>query len=289
MANDFVKLRIILRSARVVLWLPIIANVSLLTISLRRSIWEALILGISLSCIAAYGFLINDLQDLQGDKSNKAGRLDSASNDVLSDVKYSAILFLISGITLTAILQPRSVFALLVIAGGLTAYTFWIRPKLCIANLLAALLASSPLWLPNIVFLQPPGATQIAVLTIAVVMLVGREILFDVADRFGDAKMNRRTLPMFLGDQIAQRIAVAMQFGGCFLLLVVTVARAHKLFFSFQLLLYVTCVVLICLVVSANMKLTTQPISASLKQIIAARTRIAMLLLPILLFLLLSK
>lgn len=289
MVNSFRKISIVLQSARIVLWLPIMVNVCLLTLSLRHSIPEALILGFSLSCIAAYGFLINDLWDLPVDRNNKAGKLENAPKDVLRLAACVAMFFLSLGLALIAMLQAQSFYVMVIVAGGLTAYTFWIRPKLYLANLLAAFLASSPLWLPNIVFMQPLKITQIVIIVVAVLILLGREVIFDVADHFGDGQMGRRTLPVVFGDKIAHRIAVAMQFSGCGLLIGLTVLQAGQLIFPLQMLFFVTTTVFAILVISINLKLLTHPGEASLICVFTKRTRFAMLLLPVLLFLLMSK
>jgi 4-hydroxybenzoate polyprenyltransferase len=263
--------------------------VYLLTFSLRHSIREALILGFSLCCIAAYGFLINDLWDLPVDRNNKAGRLENVPKDVLRLATFGSAFFLSLGLVLISMLQFHSFFAMVIIAAGLTVYTFWIRPKLYLANLLAAFLASTPLWLPNIVFMEPPKITQILIVVVAVLILLGREVIFDIADHFGDAQMKRRTIPVVFGDQIARRIAVAMQLSGCGLLMGLIVLQAGQFSFALRLLLYITFAVFAILVISINLKLLVQAREVSLKRIFAKRTRFAMLLLPILLFLLLSK
>lgn len=289
MVNKFRKISVVLHSARIVLWLPIMINVCLLTLSLQHSIREALILGFSLCCIAAYGFIINDLWDLPVDRDNKAGKLENVPKEVLRLAAFGAAFFLSLGLALNTMLGFQSFFAMVIIAAGLTAYTFWIRPKLYLANLLAAFLASTPLWLPNITFMQPLKITQIVIIAVAVLILLGREVIFDMADHFGDGQMKRRTLPVVFGDQIARRIAVAMQLSGCGLLMGLTVLQAGQLSFSFQLLLYITSAVFAILVISINLKLLVQANEVSLIHIFTTRTRFAMFLLPILLFLLMSK
>ena len=271
------------------LWLPIMVNVIVLTITLKHSIWEALTLGLSLCFIASYGFLINDLRDLQADRYNKAGKLENAPDNILRLASNASVLFLTLGLSLVAVFQFYSFLGVLMIAGGLTVYTFWIRPKLYLANVLAAFLASSPLWLPNLAFLHAPDIAQIGILAVAVLLLLGREIIFDIADHFGDARMKRRTISIVSGDRFARRIAVAMQFSGCGLLIGLALLQGGQMSILPQLLLYASCGVFVLLVVSANMKVIARPMEASLKRIFTMRTRLAMLVLPVLLFLLIHR
>src|SRR5436190_1079006 len=115
MVNSFRKIFVVLHSARIVLWLPIMVNVLLLTLSLGHSIREALIQGFSLSCIAAYGFLINDLRDLPVDRHNKAGRLENVPEDVLFMAAFGAAFFLLLGLALITLLQFQSFFAIVIV------------------------------------------------------------------------------------------------------------------------------------------------------------------------------
>lgn len=288
--NPIIKsLVLVLRSARLALWLPILGNTVVLTLLLGQSLLSGFILGLSLSSVAAYGFLLNDIWDIRVDRENNAGKLEGVSRDVLVLAAGFSGFFLAAGLVISTLLGTRSIFAMLAVAAGLTAYTFWVRPKLFFANLLAAVLASTPVWLPNVIFGLLPDVAQWAIIAITTAILVGREIVFDVADVLGDAKEKRQTFPLFFGDQIARRIAVAMQLSGCGLLIGLTVLQAGHLSFPLQLLLYSTSVAFVILVTSVNIKLLVQPEAMSLIRVFTARTRFAMLLLPILLVLLMGK
>lgn len=279
--NSAVKnIPLVLRSARLVLWLPILVNVGVLSFLLTHSWQDGCVLGLSLSCVAAFGFLINDVWDLRVDQDNHAGKLESASKHVLSLAVGFAVFFLVAGLALSAFLGMKAGLAMFTVAAGLAAYTFWVRPQIVLANILSAILSSTPVWLPNVVFGHTPGIPQWIIIVVSIAMLLGREIIFDVADFYGDARAKRRTLPILFGKQMATRIAVAWQLSACALLTVWSVMAVSGWSPVSRLMLWVLMVVFALLVVPVNVSLFTRPDDATLIHSFTSRTRIAMLLLP---------
>jgi 4-hydroxybenzoate polyprenyltransferase len=288
--NSVIKnLPVVLRSARLWLWLPILANVGILTFLLTHSFQKGFVLGISLSCVASYGFLINDIWDLQVDGANRAGKLESASKSALILAMFFSALFLSVGLIASGKLGLHTFVAMLIIAAGLTAYTFWVRPMFFYANLLAALLASAPIWLPNVVFIQQPNLAQWIIIAVAITILLGREIIFDIADAFGDAKAKRRTLPVLFGRQIATRIAVVWQLSACVLLVVFCATTAWDMPIDRLLLMCGTVTAFALLVIPINLKMLHVSHDAKLINLFTFRTRLAMLLLPLVMLALLNK
>jgi len=289
MFNFLKKISIILHSGRVVLWFPILTNVIVLSFCLHRSIAEALVLAASLCCVASYGFLINDLWDMAVDRRNKAGRLENVSANVLRMARVGTGLFLLFGLVLSCMLGLRSFLAISIVAVALTAYTCWVRPKLFLANILAALLASTPVWLPNIIFNESPRIAQTFLIAIAVLILLGREIVFDVADRLGDNKMKRQTIPIVFGDQMAAQVAVTLQLTGCALLIGSGLYGIWNLPAYVQLIVITTSIGFVLLIVPVSLKFLSTRNDASIINLFTLHTRLAMLLLPILLFVFTSK
>jgi len=285
----FNHISIAIRSARLVLALPIFINVWILTFLLLHSWRDGFLLGTALSCISAFGFLINDLWDLRADRENKSGRLESAPPIVLVIAATLAASFLIAGLSGGILLGTRGFTGLLAISIGLIAYTYWIRPKLILANLLAAVLASSPVWLPNVVFNQPPNLAQSVLISVAAIMLFGREIVFDVVDEAGDAKVKRRTLPILLGKKVAIRFAAIWQLSGCALLTLFSVIMLRDLPFDMGLLLCVTLIIFVILLVPINFTVFQENENCRLIQRFILRTRLAMCLLPVIMFVFLSR
>jgi len=278
-----------MHSARMVLWLPILWNVLLVSFYLHQTVAEALILGLALCSTASFGFLINDLRDLPVDKINRAGKLENASDDLLYSATITTRVFLSCGLLLSAMLGLRAFLAIAIVASGLAAYTFWIRPRLLLANLLAATLASTPIWLPNIVFNSTPNFSQTCIIAIAGLLLLGREIIFDIADMRGDAHLKRRTISLIFGGPIAHRVAFTLQIIACLLLMTLSALEGLKLGLTLQLILLTTTAGFLLLVVPVNLELILNPQRASLFSIFTARTRLAMLLMPILLLVLLRQ
>src|SRR6266545_3423599 len=119
-----------LRSARPALWIPILLNAGLSAFLLTSSLTKSLLAGVSLCCMAGFGFLINDLKDITVDRDNRAGKLDSVGVDALPFVKKFTLLLALLGITFAIPLGFRPVLATLCVGAGLVIYTYAARPRL---------------------------------------------------------------------------------------------------------------------------------------------------------------
>jgi 4-hydroxybenzoate polyprenyltransferase len=119
-------------------------------------------------------------------------------------------------------------------------------------------------------------------------MLLGREVIFDVADATGDAVANRRTFPILFGDLVAIRIAVVLQLTGCVLLIIFGTAAVWSLSPSMRLLLCCSLAFFTLILMPINLKLILRPRDSLLVKLFTLRTRLAMLLLPLITFALMS-
>jgi len=219
----------IINSGRFYFWPIIIANTAAMAKSANGDVLVAATLGLSIACLASYGFLLNDLWDQDIDRINVAHHFEDETTIVKRVGGVSAVLFLILGLT-TAFPLGRLPFAIAcLIAVGLTAYTCVLRPLLIAPTLLSALLAGSPLISP--LLLPGTGATWIHWTFAFSFMLIitAREILMDVRDRVGDSKGNRRTMPTVYGPARAKRVALSLIVVGLGILLSTLVIRVPQL------------------------------------------------------------
>jgi 4-hydroxybenzoate polyprenyltransferase len=271
----------LLHSARLVLWIPIAINVVILTLKLGGSGWNGFILGISLCMLASFGFLINDLRDLSVDRINNAGKLENADRTTLRFASCLAGLFLAIGMMGGLFLGLNALIPLILIAVGLIAYTTIVRPRLVAANILAAALASAPLWLPNVFLGQQPNLAQWAILSGAMAILLGREIIFDVGDVVGDRNQRRSTLPAVLGEIVAARIGVVLEIAGLILFATYFIVEFPSISVISQLAMLAVLIGFGSLIVPVNLKLFFRPKKEVILNEFTTCTRLAMLLIPI--------
>lgn len=277
----------ILKSARLILWPAIFLNTFLIATLLSPAVVSALCLSLALCFTSAFGFLINDLFDRGVDKINNAGRLENASADTIRAVQWASIAAAIVSLSCAALVSASAFFSVVGITAGLIAYTYVLRRRLFLANASAAILASSPLWLPFIAFGAIPHSFQLAVLTVSLLILFGREIASDAKDIRGDAATGRNTIATVFGATAAFKMAVTLDLIGCALLVGSVVSGAVNVSpFSSSLPLFAALIAVI--VVAAVLPLwpvraTLPDLRASYRFIILSRA--AMLLLPILLYL----
>src|SRR5262245_60973486 len=92
----------IIRSSRLLLWLPVMSNVVLLVLAIGHSFHEGFVIGFSLCCLATYGYLINDIWDRSIDHDNNANKLDSAPAHVIVSVRIASGIFLTVGLGLAS-------------------------------------------------------------------------------------------------------------------------------------------------------------------------------------------
>ncbi len=268
-----------LQSARIILWVPILVNASLISYFLTFSYVESLLLSLSLCCVSAYGFLINDLKDIEVDRENRAGRLENASLNVVKTAKYLAFVFAVSAIGLCLLLDLRAVVAMGCILLGLMLYTYVARPRLVIATLLAAILGGSPLWLPNLVFAVQPSASQWIIIFLATIFLLGREIIFDAQDFRGDLREKRRTFATVFSRKFAINLSLALNCLGTFLLLILVIAKQNPL--SFAGLHIFAAILFVALMLPPVIGLKTFHELPEHFKAFTQRSRLAMLLLPV--------
>jgi 4-hydroxybenzoate polyprenyltransferase len=268
-----------LRSARIILWPAIFFNAGLISFFYASaSLRESILLASSLCLIASYGFLINDCRDVQVDRLNQANRLEYSTGSEIQFVWISSFLFLFIAFALSAALGIIGIASVAIIGFGLTVYTFYARKKLILATVLAATLSSTPLWLPNMIFHSQMTVSHICAISAAFLMLMGREILFDVGDHYGDSLGKRKTFATVFSQRFAFNLGALLNvFGAVALCIAVVFGNRHT-----PLSLLSTSILIFTLLTFSSITQFKDDLrSANKFAIFTRRSRLAMLLIPL--------
>lgn len=244
----------IVRASRFYFW-PIIAiNTVAMAAAVRGEIFDAFVLSMSISCLASFGFLINDLWDRAIDRVNAADHFEDSDPPTLRRGVRAAILFFCMGITCALPVGFQAVGVAVTVGTGLAAYTFWLRPVLYIPTMVVAALAASPLWAP--LLLWPTSATRAHWSLVAAFALIiaARETLMDCRDRKGDEIGGRTTVAIRFGPRTAKSFAVYLSLVATALLALVLWSRLPSLSTGFAVFGAVLIVFILSLVVQTALK-----------------------------------
>lgn len=230
---------------RIYLWPFIITNCICVSISIDFPLIDGIVMGIILSLLASFGFLINDLKDRNVDKINKSNRLENATSSKLKFTWFVSSLFLIGALILSAIFNFNLFCISIGIATLLVIYTFILRPYLLVSNLLAAFLSLSPLWLPLIISEKNifNFKFHFFIVLAMYLILVSREIILDVKDYVGDEKCGRKTVPTVFGFQKS----IVVSFGLALTASLVLISASFLFFNTLSLIFILTVILFISL------------------------------------------
>jgi 4-hydroxybenzoate polyprenyltransferase len=228
MHHTFKAAFLIFRCARIILWPAIILNTGIVSLfGLGVSCANSILLALSLCCVSAYGFLINDYHDIPVDRINKANRLENANEGEVRLVLLAAFFFLGMSLILGLAFGWRGIGSSGLIDLGLAVYTFYGRKKLLFSTILCSILSSTPLWIPMLVFDSHVTLFQLGVILVAFLILMGRETIFDAADIDGDFSCERRTFATVYSQQLALSVGSVLNVAGVVVLL--CIASLHQL------------------------------------------------------------
>jgi 4-hydroxybenzoate polyprenyltransferase len=179
----------------------------------------------SLSLAAAWGYVINDLRDVQADRINRRKRPLVTNELSLAQGQKTAtrLLYLTLGIALAAgLLLNNILFSLLILVVLVTEYlyTFQTRHLPLIGSLLTALLVSSTVALPawlyhsqygNLPFWESPYAWPVWFFGVfAFLTTLTREQAKDLEDIAGDKYCAYASLPLLIGVARARKVLRTM-------------------------------------------------------------------------------
>jgi len=277
-------LKKIAESARFYLWPVAAGNTVAVALGVGAGSSNAVLLGVALCCLASFGFLINDLLDRRVDKANSAKRLEYARPQAISGAWGAAFLFLLVGLLCSLCVSTRCLQVCVWISLGLFLYSSVVRPILLAATILAALLGTSPLWVPLFLWRESAIPSVAALFSGVYLMFVAREIILDIKDEEGDRLSGRHTFPTIYGWRIASMLASTAKVasGGVLLKACFDLSSGISSLVS-QLLLWllVLCFLYLGIVPALKVSLASSP-----REMIAAyirQSRVAMALLPIIL------
>jgi 4-hydroxybenzoate polyprenyltransferase len=200
----------ILRSGRFYFWPIVTANTVAMAMVAGGSIGKAIGFSVVVSSLASYGFLINDLWDRDADRVNKATRFEHSEPLILRMAMLASGCFLVAGLGLAYWLGRREFFTALVIAFGLSAYTLMLRKLFLLPTIVAAILATAPLWSPLLLWAANAHKWRWMFVSAVVIMVAARETLMDARDQRGDAFGGRDTIATLFGQRIARFVGAVL-------------------------------------------------------------------------------
>ncbi|WP_439153429.1 geranylgeranylglycerol-phosphate geranylgeranyltransferase [Winogradskyella sp.] len=185
------------------------------------------LLVIATVCIAAGGYIINDIYDIETDKVNKPDKV--IINNYISE-KNALNLFIILniigvglGFYLSNGIGKSGYFVIFIIASALLyIYSSYLKQMLLVGNIVVSLVVSLSILLVGIFELFPVinAANREIQITFFKIILdyaifafminLVRELVKDIEDTDGDHKAGMQTLPVVLGRERANKIVFAL-------------------------------------------------------------------------------
>lgn len=191
------------------------------------STFQFIILVLSTVCIAAGGYIINDIFDVETDAINKPDK-QIVGKKITKDQAYSyymAFTFIgvVTGFYLANDVNRSTFFGIFVIIAALLyIYASFLKPMLLVGNLVISALVSLSLIIVGIFDLLPTINMQNKFIqssmfevifdyaVFAFLITFVREIVKDIQDIDGDYNAQMKTLPIVLGKNRAAKIAFGL-------------------------------------------------------------------------------
>lgn len=189
--------------------------------------FQFLILAISILCITAAGYIINDVFDIQVDKINKPSKVVINQNISIKSAKISYYILTITGVILGILLslkkeEPFLSIIFIATSIGLFSYSKYLKRIPLIGNLIIALLIGISIF--TIVLFEFAQVKQVenihdsfyqinAFIAVFIYTLFSflttliREIIKDIEDIKGDYAFNMKTLPIIIGINRCKKVA----------------------------------------------------------------------------------
>ncbi len=200
----------VIRSGRFYFWPIISANVVTMTIAVGADPIRALLFSVGLSCLASFGFLLNDLWDRDVDRVNEANHFENSDSTTIIIGVSTGGFFLLASLAVAYWLGPMEFGVSSGIAAALGAYTTLLRRFLVAPTITAALLSASPLWAPLFLWEKNIDPWKYVLVAAIVLLLAARETLMDARDRLGDVAGGRDTLATVFGERIPRYVGVIL-------------------------------------------------------------------------------
>lgn len=204
------------------------------------SLFQFIILAISILSITAGGYIINDVFDIEADKINKPNKVFVSKNISINNanIYYKSInaLGILTGFFLSLFFKNNFALSFFFIVPTILLffYSSYFKRKILIGNFLISVLITLPFFLififniPNKNELIKGDNIQVLKILFTYIFFsflttLIREIIKDIEDIDGDLKINARTLPIVIGRKRANRVALG--FSVFFLLFLILIIR----------------------------------------------------------------
>jgi 4-hydroxybenzoate polyprenyltransferase len=191
--------------------------------------WQYILLVISTICIAAGGYIINNIFDYKTDMENKPKEvvIGKSISESLAYNLYAGFTIIGVGIGFylsNVIQKPSFATIFIVVASTLYVYATSLKQSLLIGNIIVALLLSFSLIMIGIFDLYPAtyeGNQSIMRLLFSILLDYAifafminliREIIKDLEDVNGDYNQGMKTLPIVLGTERTAKLVFGLSF-----------------------------------------------------------------------------
>ncbi len=198
-------------------------------IPLALSDWQYGILILATTCLAAGGYLINNIFDVETDTENKPQNVIIGKSISETKAYNFYIGFTVTGVALgfylsNVIEKPSFASLFIVIAATLYFYATSLKQSLLIGNIIVAFLISFSVLIIGLFDLYPITSDEnrpimgllfgilIDYAVFAFILNFIREIVKDLEDINGDYSQGMNTLPIALGIKRTTRIVFALSF-----------------------------------------------------------------------------
>jgi len=185
------------------------------------------ILVLATLCIAAGGYIINDIYDMETDAVNKPNKriVGKSISEATANKLY--LLFTFVGVCLgfylsNSIGKPRFFGFFVIIAASLYMYASYLKQIAVAGNIIVSVIISLSLLIVGVFELIPATTVQnqsvqsimLEILTdfaiFAFLINFIREIVKDIQDVDGDHKVGMKTLPILLGKERSSKITMVL-------------------------------------------------------------------------------
>ncbi|PWI49042.1 hypothetical protein CEE45_03765 [Candidatus Heimdallarchaeota archaeon B3_Heim] len=170
-----------------------------------NQLWYIVFGCITTGFISAYGYAINDIFDIEIDKINVPHRPIPSGSVSLKGAKWFSIITLALGFVFAVLIDFVAV--LLALSGGILLYLYAARFKRSgfPGNLIVALLAAIPFIFGG--FVTQSYNTLIYPASFAFLINLGRELIKDIEDVYGDKLENVQSIALRYGVKPARNLA----------------------------------------------------------------------------------
>ncbi|MCC1484265.1 geranylgeranylglycerol-phosphate geranylgeranyltransferase [Winogradskyella immobilis] len=224
-----------------------------------------LVLVLATLCIAAAGYIINDIQDVEADKINKPDRviIDTYISEKLATNLFIVlnVIGVVLGYILSYSVEQTNFFAIFIIVSGLLyIYSTYLKSILLVGNIVISLIVALSIIIVGVFDILPVISDNnrdiqvfffklildYAVFAFMINLL--RELIKSIEDVDGDYKIGVQSLPIILGRERANKIVFILSVIPiiCIIFYVVNnlfkqlVAVGYFLIFVIAPLIYVT-------------------------------------------------